>query len=35
MRVKLDDPDQRREVLKYHDAADKFWQEKLSTANAD
>lgn len=26
-RIKLDDPAQRREVLKYHEAAEKFWQE--------
>jgi hypothetical protein len=34
-RVKLDDADQRREVLKYHDAAEKFWRDLAERANAD
>jgi len=34
-RVKLDDPEQRREVLKYHAAAEKFWEAMLGRANAD
>ena len=33
-RVKLKDSDQRREVLKYHIQARKFWQEKVAQANA-
>lgn len=34
-RVKLDNADQRREVLKYHTAAEKFWAELVEKANAD
>lgn len=34
-RVKLDDPRQRDEVLRYHHAAEKFWQEKVMNANAE
>jgi hypothetical protein len=34
-RVKLDDAEQRREVLKYHTAAEKYWSDLLKNANAD
>ena len=34
-RVKVDDPDKRREVLKHHEAALGFWRERLEKANAD
>ena len=34
-RVKLDDPEQRREVLKHHTAAEKFWEDVVGRANAD
>jgi hypothetical protein len=34
-RVKVDDPDQRREVLRHHEAAEKFWKDVLEKANAD
>ena len=34
-RVKVDDPAKRDEVLKYHAAAEKFWQGVLARANAD
>jgi hypothetical protein len=34
-RVKLDDLQQRNEVLKYHTAAEKFWKEVLERANAE
>lgn len=34
-RVKLDDPDQRREVLKYHETAKEFWRDLVDRANAD
>jgi hypothetical protein len=34
-RVKLDDPRQRTDVLAYHLAAQKFWQERVANANAD
>jgi hypothetical protein len=34
-RVKLDDAEQRREVLKHHAAAEKFWKELLERANAE
>jgi hypothetical protein len=34
-RVKLDDPDQRHEVLRYHTAAEKFWEGVVGQANAD
>jgi len=33
-RATLSDPVQRAEVLQHHDQAEKFWQAKLSTANA-
>jgi hypothetical protein len=33
--VKLDDAAQRREVLKHHTAAEKFWQDVLDKANAN
>jgi hypothetical protein len=32
--VKLDDADQRREVMKHHTAAEKFWTEPVERANA-
>jgi hypothetical protein len=34
-RVKVDDPARRDEVLKYHAAAEKFWQDVAARANAD
>jgi hypothetical protein len=34
-RVRVDDPEHRREVLKYHTAAEKFWQDVLARANAE
>jgi hypothetical protein len=34
-RVKLKDADQRREVLKYHTRAEKFWQDRVAKANAE
>jgi hypothetical protein len=34
-RIKLDDPDQRREVIEYHRQARDFWQNKVAEANAD
>src|SRR5262249_41805878 len=34
-RVKLDDAEQRREVLKHHTAAEKFWKGLLERANAE
>jgi hypothetical protein len=34
-RVKLDDPQQRAEVLKHHTAAEQFWKELLERANAE
>ena len=34
-RVTLEDRDQHREVLQYHTAAEKFWQEMVNKANAD
>jgi len=33
-RIKLDDPSQREEVLNYHRKAEKFWREKVASANA-
>jgi hypothetical protein len=33
--IKLDDPQQRMEVLKPHQDAEKFWQEKVAQANAE
>ncbi|MCI0701057.1 MAG: CehA/McbA family metallohydrolase [Planctomycetia bacterium] len=35
LRVKLADADQRREVMKHHTAAQKFWEELLGRANAN
>jgi hypothetical protein len=34
-RIKLDDPVERDEVLSYHAAARKFWEQRLAQANAD
>ncbi len=34
-RVQLDDPVQKDEVLAYHTAARRFWEERLAKANAD
>jgi len=34
-RVKLDDPAQKQEVLKHHEAAERFWQDLLARANAE
>jgi hypothetical protein len=34
-RIKLDDPRQQDEVMQYHQVAEKFWQEKVSQANAE
>ncbi|MBI1901939.1 MAG: CehA/McbA family metallohydrolase [Planctomycetia bacterium] len=34
-KLKLDDPQQRREVLDYHNAARKFWEEKVAAATAE
>jgi hypothetical protein len=34
-RIKLDDVTQREEVLKYHTAAEKFWQDLVDRANAE
>jgi len=34
-RIKLDDPNEREEVLQYHRAARDFWQKKLAEANAE
>jgi hypothetical protein len=34
-RVKVDDADQRKEVLRHHEAAAKFWQGVLDKANAE
>jgi hypothetical protein len=34
-RIKLDDPDQRKEVLQHHRRAERFWQAILASANAD
>jgi hypothetical protein len=33
--IKLDDPVQREEVLNYHRAAERFWQDKIAQANAE
>ncbi len=33
-RIKIDDPQQKAEVMSYHLAAEKFWADKLSAANA-
>ncbi len=34
-KLKLEDPAERAEVLKFHDAARKFWQQRVSQANAE
>jgi hypothetical protein len=34
-KLKLDDPDERREALSYIEAARKFWEERVADANAD
>jgi hypothetical protein len=34
-RIKVDDPQQRREVLAPHEAAERFWQERVRQANAE
>jgi hypothetical protein len=34
-RIRLEDPDQRREVLEYHTRAEKFWQDLAARANAE
>jgi hypothetical protein len=34
-RIELDDVKQREEVLKYHTAAEKFWQDLIDHANAE
>ncbi len=34
-RIKLDDPQQREDVLVWHRAAEKFWQAKVAAANAE
>jgi hypothetical protein len=34
-RIRLDDPAQRREVLEYHSRAEKFWQDRVASANAE
>jgi hypothetical protein len=34
-RVKLDDPDRRRAVLRHHEAAERYWSDLLARANAD
>lgn len=34
-RIKLDDPQQREDVLVWHRAAEKFWQAKVGAANAE
>ena len=34
-RVKLDDAEQRREVLSHHSAAEKYWQARVANANSD
>jgi hypothetical protein len=34
-RVKIDDAEQRKEVLQYHRAAEKFWQARVDAANAE
>ena len=33
--VKLDDPDERESVLRFHRAARDFWQQKVEAANAE
>jgi hypothetical protein len=34
-RVKLDDPGRRRDVLRHHEAAEKYWSDLLARANAE
>src|SRR5262249_13899262 len=34
-RVKLEDAEQRQEVLRFHQVAEKYWLEKLTSANAE
>jgi len=34
-RIKLDDAKQREEVLTYHTAAEKFWQDLVDKSNAE
>lgn len=34
-RIKLDDPEQRKEVLRHHQIAEKFWQDVAARANVD
>jgi len=34
-RIKLDDPDQRTEVLNFQRESENFWKEKVAQANAD
>jgi hypothetical protein len=34
-RIKLEDPEQRREVLRYHETAEQFWKERLAKANSE
>jgi hypothetical protein len=34
-RIRLDDPDQRREVLEYHTRAEKYWRDLVDRANAE
>jgi hypothetical protein len=34
-RVKLDDPQQKADVLQHHEQARAFWQKKLADANAE
>jgi hypothetical protein len=34
-RIKVDNPDQRKEALKHHADAKKFWEEILARATAD
>ena len=34
-RVKVEDANQREEVLKYHAAAERFWQDLVEKANAE
>jgi len=33
--IKLDDPRQQEEILQYHRAAERFWEEKVAQANDD
>lgn len=34
-RIAIDDPATRAEVMRYHDAARRFWEEKRAAANAE